>query len=163
MLVSFPRLSFSYLRDTAMQHEQSRTRKASCMCGELRATAAGDPSDVYICSCLDCQKLSGSAFSYCAVYPEDRVTCVGGRSWRYCGDSSRWLEVVFCPNCGGLVYYRIEAYPGTVVISAGCFADPDFPKPDTHYYASRRHPWLKVPDGVEAFDEQGDVWGTNSA
>ena len=132
------------------------------MCGELSATATGEPAGVYICSCLDCQKLTGSAFSYCAVYAEENVTTVGGKTWRYHGDSGRWLETVFCPTCGGLVCYRVEAYPGTIVISVGCFADPDFPKPDTLYYASRRHPWVKVPDGIDAFDEQGDSWGTDN-
>ena len=145
-----------------MKQDQPGVRTASCLCGELTATVNSEPSDVYICSCLDCQKLSGSSFTYCAIYAEENVATTGAKTWRYRGDSGRWIETLSCPTCSGLVCYRLEAYPGSVLISVGCFADPDFPKPDTLYYAPRRHRWLAVPDNVEALDEQGDDWGAGN-
>ena len=36
---------------------------ASCRCGQLRATATGEPTRVSVCHCVDCQKHSGSAFA----------------------------------------------------------------------------------------------------
>ena len=41
-------------------------RAARCACGNLTVTARGEPVEVYLCSCTDCQRGSGSAFSYAA-------------------------------------------------------------------------------------------------
>jgi hypothetical protein len=54
-------------------------RTASCGCGNLKVTARGEPSEVYVCSCLNCQRESGSAFSYGAIYPEAAVSIAGER------------------------------------------------------------------------------------
>jgi len=55
------------------------TRTASCRCGQLRATATGDPVRVSVCHCLDCKKRSGSAFAVQARWPEQQVK-IEGRS-----------------------------------------------------------------------------------
>jgi hypothetical protein len=58
-------------------------RIASCLCGNLTATARGEPSDVYACGCVDCQRKSGSAFTYAAIFPESVVAIAGeDRTWR---------------------------------------------------------------------------------
>lgn len=40
-----------------------RERNARCGCGGLTVTTRGEPLVVYACSCLNCQRESGSAFS----------------------------------------------------------------------------------------------------
>ena len=76
-------------------------RIAQCGCGALTATVSGDPVTVYGCSCIDCQRKSGSAFSYAAMFPSAAVTIAGERkTWRHNGDSGRWIENIFCPTCG---------------------------------------------------------------
>jgi hypothetical protein len=44
--------------------------------------------------------------------------------WRRTSDSGRWVEHVFCPECGALLYQRAEVLPTAIVISAGCFLEP---------------------------------------
>ena len=140
-----------------MSQNHPKERIARCMCGSLSVTARSNPTEVYICSCTDCQRLSGSAFSYCAMYPETNVSITGdGKTWRYHADSGRWIEPMFCPTCGCLLCYRTEASPELVAVSAGCFADSDFPKPDNYYFASRRHHWMKCPDETAVLDTQPD-------
>ena len=55
------------------------TRTASCRCGQLRATATGEPVRVSVCHCLDCKKRSGSAFAVQARWPKEQVD-IEGRS-----------------------------------------------------------------------------------
>jgi len=43
-------------------------RTASCLCGDLRITAEGDPARVNMCSCMECQRRSGSAFQIGAFF-----------------------------------------------------------------------------------------------
>ena len=124
---------------------------ARCGCGALQATASGDPLAVYLCSCAECQRKSGSAFTYRAVYPEASVAIAGEHArWRRDTETGNWLEDGFCPTCGTTVIFRIGAWPGTLGVSAGCFANPTFAQPQTHYFASRRHHWLDVPNGTAA-------------
>ncbi len=132
-------------------------REGRCGCGSLTVAAVGEPLEVYACSCLNCQRESGGAFSYSAVFPEAAVSLEGPRQvWRRTGDSGRWLETDFCPTCGVTLCARLEAWPETVGVSVGCFADPDFVKPEKVYWASRRHHWLDFPECTELIQPQTD-------
>jgi len=45
------------------------------------------------------------------------------------------------------------ARPSIVGIHGGCFADPDFPAPNTAGWNKHKHDWVVIPDGTEGFDE----------
>ena len=133
----------------------SRERTARCGCGNLTVATSGEPSEVYACSCLNCQRESGGAFTYGALYPEAAVLIAGDRNvWRRQADSGRWVETEFCPTCGVTVCYRMESSPDVIGVSVGCFADPDFAKPEKLYWADRRHCWLEFPEGIELVETQ---------
>jgi len=133
------------------------TRTARCSCGNLTVTTRVDPSDVYACSCLNCQRQGGGAFTYSAVFPGAAVSIAGERrTWRHHGDSGRWIDTEFCPTCGVTVCFRVQAWPGLIGIPVGCFADPDFAPPATLYWAARRHHWLMVPEGIAVVETQPD-------
>jgi hypothetical protein len=135
----------------------ARERKARCGCGGLTVSVRGEPLTVYACSCINCQRLSGSAFTYSAFWPAAAVSIEGARTtWRWHGDSGRWIESLFCPTCGVTVCFRAEARPDVIGISVGCFADPGFPPPARLFWASRRHPWLTFPDTTELDPTQSE-------
>jgi hypothetical protein len=135
--------------------EKERVRTASYGCGKLKAEARGAPVDVYVCSCQSCQKKSGSAFTYAAIFPEASVSVTGERrSWRNHGESGQWIENNFCPTCGISVFFHGEGLPGLIGISAGCLSDRDFPKPNRLFWSSRRHRWLEFPADVPLVDTQ---------
>lgn len=121
-------------------------RIASCACGKLKLTVAGEPWRVYACACFECQRATGSAFSYRARFPEAAVMHIDGerRSWRRGSDAGRWIEQIFCPTCGTLVYMTGEAIPQEIVVSVGCFADPDFAPPVKLFWENRRHHWYSL-------------------
>jgi hypothetical protein len=130
-------------------------RIATCSCGNLTVTARGEPLDVYLCSCTACQRGTGTAFSYAAIFPESAVSSAGERrAYRQQGDSGRFVESFFCPICGTAVLFRAEGLPGTVGVPVGCFADPRFTKPSKLFWASRRHHWLDLPDDIALVDTQ---------
>jgi hypothetical protein len=130
-------------------------RTASCLCGNLKAIARGEPEAVYLCSCLDCQRRSGSAFTYAAIYMESAVTTSGEWStYHRTGDAGRYVDTYFCPVCGVSVFFHAEGLPGRVGITAGCFADPDFAQPTRLDWASRHHHWLDLPKMVAREDSQ---------
>lgn len=132
-----------------------RERIARCGCGELTATCQGEPVDIYACSCVACQQLTGSAFSYASVFPASSISVQGERRyWRRTGDSGRWISRYFCPTCGVTICFDFEALPGMVGVPAGCFSDPKFAEPKKLYWSSRKHDWLALPHGTKFIDTQ---------
>ena len=130
-------------------------KTAACACGGLTITVSARPTMTHACACLDCQRGTGSAFSYSAFFAEGAVRISGEvRSYRRSSEAARWQEMDFCPVCGVCVFCRLEALPGVVGVSVGCFADPEFEKPGKFYWASRRHRWLDVPAALEAVETQ---------
>jgi hypothetical protein len=130
-------------------------KTAACACGALTLAVAAAPQMTHACACMDCQRGTGSAFSYSAFFPDAVVKTSGAATrWRRSSEAGRWQESSFCPTCGVTVFSRLEALPGLVCVSVGCFGDPDFPGPGKLYWSSRRHRWLDVPSGVEAVETQ---------
>src|ERR1700753_3946038 len=127
-------------------------RTASCTCGQLTATCAGEPVRVSMCHCLACQRRTGSAFSLQARWPVDRVTIAGTASeYTLAGDEGSKATFRFCPTCGATVYFRNDTLPDTIAVPVGAFADPTFPPPQISVYAARKHPWIVTP-AIEELD-----------
>ena len=130
-------------------------KTAACACGALTVTVSAPPAGVHACSCLECQRRSGSAFTYTAFFAEAHVSISGEhRSWRRGSDAGRYHETSFCPVCGCAGFYRLEAWPGVIGVPAGSFADPAFTKPATLYWSERRHQWLVAPEGATLVERQ---------
>ena len=125
-------------------------RLATCSCGKLTARVSGEPVRISVCHCLACQKRTGSAFGVQARFPADAVV-VDGASTEFArtGDEGTTARFHFCPTCGAIVYYRMDAFPGFIAIPVGAFADPSFPPPRISVYEKRRHPWVRLADDLE--------------
>lgn len=129
------------------------TRHASCSCGQLTATTTGEPVRISVCHCHACQRRTGSVFGVQARFPQDAVTVAGDSTvFARTGDAGTTARFHFCPVCGATVYYLMAAAPGMVAIPAGAFADPGFPPPRVSVYDARRHPWVRLPDGIESYE-----------
>ena len=141
--------------DDRPQTKSAFSKTAACACGSLTVSVTAPPQRVHVCTCLDCQRMSGSAMSYTAFYAETATAISGAfKAWRRVASSGRWTTSHFCPECGSRVFTRMEAMPGLIGIAVGCFADPGFDKPATAYWTARRHHWFDPPPGFETVDTQ---------
>lgn len=123
------------------------THRASCTCGQLAVTCAGDPVRVSVCHCLACQQRTGSAFGVQARFPRAQVTFLGsGTEFVRTGDSGGRASFRFCPTCGTTVFWVIDGLPEFVTVAVGAFADPGFMAPTVSVYEERRHAWALAPD-----------------
>ena len=125
---------------------------ASCRCGQLRATATGEPVRVSVCHCLNCKKRSGSAFAVQARWPVNQVKIEGrSNNWSALADSGNRATFYFCPDCGSDVHYEINGkFDGLVAIPLGAFEDPYFLTPRFSVWEVRKHNWVEIlGDDVE--------------
>ena len=130
------------------------TRTASCRCGQLRATATGEPIRVSACHCLNCKKRSGSAFAVQARWPAEQVEIKGkSKRWVMVADSGNSAVFHFCPECGSDVYYQNNGkFDGQIAIPVGAFDDPYFAAPQYSVWEQRKHAWVEISsEGVEHF------------
>ncbi|EYR80217.1 MULTISPECIES: GFA family protein [unclassified Shinella] len=132
----------------------TETHTATCTCGSFRLKVRGAPERVYACACLECQKATGSAFAYRALYSKQAIVFDEGdkRRFRRITDTGRWMDQVFCPNCGTLIYMEAEVIEDKRVISIGCFGEPDFPRPASIFWSRRRHDWYQLDEDIVAID-----------
>ena len=129
-------------------------RTASCSCGSLRLSFRGEPLRVYACACLECQRATGSAFAYRARFRRDAVIKDQGerRRFRRITENGHWMDNIFCPTCGSLVYMEAEVIPEQLVVSVGCFGEPKFAAPATLFWAKRKHDWYGLHEAIRLVD-----------
>jgi hypothetical protein len=130
------------------------TRVAECHCGQVKLTCEGEPYPVILCNCQLCQRRTGSPIHIGAWFDKENVTFEGETKefTRTSGDRGMPITFNFCPICGTSIWWE-GLSAEKVGIAGGCFADPDFPPPTISVYDKRRHPWIRVPDGVPCFME----------
>jgi hypothetical protein len=132
------------------------SRTAACSCGQLTVTIAGEPDYVAACSCLECQKSTGSVFGVSTYWPKAAVVSIMGNStcWRRGSSAGRWIDNYFCPVCGSTLYWYMEGAPASIGVSAGNFADPAFPPPTYAVWCESKHPWVTFPQGCKLHPQQ---------
>jgi len=111
-------------------------------------SVTGGPRIVIACSCLICQRRTGSVFGVSACFPNEQIQEISGDSncFKPTTESGSQRERFFCPNCGTAVYWIAGLFPGFTGIAVGAFADPDFPEPMVSVWNRSRHDWVAFPE-----------------
>ena len=132
-------------------------RTAACACGQLAIMVEGEPRGVGVCHCLACQRRTGSVFAALASFAPPYAVAGEASEYVRTGDQGARFRFRFCPVCGTNLFHTEEGYEDrSVSVAVGGFADPAFPPPQVAVYDCRRHPWVSLPEGVEAFDKDPD-------
>lgn len=128
------------------------TRTAACACGQLRIAVHGEPRGVGVCHCLACQRRTGSVFAALARFAAPYEVHGTAAQFTRVGDHGSQFVFRFCPRCGSTVFHTEVGRDDSVSVAVGAFADPNFPAPTVSVYTSRRHRWVRLPDGARSFD-----------
>jgi hypothetical protein len=123
-----------------------------CQCGKVRYEITEKPQSVYTCHCLDCQRLTSSAFSLGVVVPEKgfHLSGIEPRQLRRTADSGRVNLRLVCPECGSWICGTPR--DGLVRVRAGSLDDTSWLRPTRHIWIRRKQAWVTIPAGDEIFE-----------
>lgn len=117
----------------------------NCHCGNIVFEAEVDPKKVQICHCLDCQKLTGSAFRITVQAKADSFRLLQGDPKVYfkVADSGSRRGHAFCGDCGSPVYrLPTDNSPNYSLRVGGLHQRAAFDTPARQIWVNRRLPWV---------------------
>ena len=129
-----------------------------CACGAVRYRLTSAPMFVHCCHCRDCQRQTGSAFVLNALIETDRITLTSGepQATAVPTDSGRPHRIFRCPGCGIAVWSEYGGVSALRFVRVGSLDDPAVLVPDVHIYTRSKLPWVRLPEGVPAFEAYYD-------
>ena len=118
----------------------------------IRDEITEEPQSVYTCHYLDCQRLTGTAFSLGIVVPETgfRLTGIEPRRLQRTADSGRVNTRLVCPDCGSSICGMPRN--GVIRVRGGTLDDTSWLRPTRHIWTRRKQPWVVIPAGDEVFE-----------
>ena len=132
--------------------------EGGCACGSVRYRLASAPMFVHCCHCRDCQRQTGSAFVLNALIEADRVRLVSGDvdGAGAPTDSGRPHMIYRCRPCKIAVWSNYGGVDKLRFVRIGTLDEPAALTPDVHIYVRSKLPWVKLPEGVPAFEAYYD-------
>jgi len=126
-------------------------RTGRCQCGEIRYESTGEPEELYICHCRECQKQSASAFGISLYVPRAgfRVTQGTPKYWSRATDSGNRLKCAFCPTCGSRLWHESESASDAISIKGGSLDEPLDVSNATHVWVIRKLTGIIIPDNAK--------------
>ena len=124
-------------------------REGGCLCGAVRYRCEGEPLNVRVCHCRNCQKAMGAPFFARAQFPQTALT-VEGETGRY--PSSDRVDRVFCKTCGTRMFSWRKN--GTAVgVALTTFDDRNAFAPTEHIWVSEKLAWVRLDDGLPQYQQ----------
>lgn len=142
-----------------MSKNEKVKHAGGCVCGAVRYVTHGPPDRITVCHCLWCQRRTGTAFGVEVVFLEENIEFSGvvPKTHRHTSDeSSRWLDMYFCGECGTNLGITLEVRSGIRTIPVGTFDDPDWVE-DTdvdvrHVYTRSQRHWGDLNRALKTYE-----------
>jgi hypothetical protein len=128
-------------------------RSGGCQCGAIRYEITGETGELYACHCLECRKLTASAFSMSLMVRVGDFHLTRGEPnvWTRPTDAGNTLNCHFCPNCGSRVWHATEGDDEWLVVKPGSLDEPVDYGRAIHIWTKRKLPGFVIPRGAEQF------------
>jgi hypothetical protein len=115
----------------------------------VRWRASGEPINVRLCHCRNCQRATGGPyFARVLFHAADVVR--EGETTRWA--SSQRLHRLSCANCGAPMFADVQDGPYFAVALAS-LDEPDALAPGSHIWVSEKRPWVVIDDGLPQFPQ----------
>jgi hypothetical protein len=131
--------------------------EGQCHCGAIRYEAEVEPGTIGVCHCLDCQRLTGSAYRATIPAPVADFRILTGKPRQYikAAESGAKRIHAFCEHCGSPVYACAIENPQVFSLRLGALEQREqLGRPVRQIWTKRRLPWTIALADVPASDGQ---------
>jgi hypothetical protein len=126
-----------------------------CRCQNVSFRMEAAPNITHSCHCRLCQQFSGSPFRVNAMIETGHLTLIEGNTRPYHGLRSQ--KQLQCSDCGCTLWtHHPDLGDAIAFVGVGLLDEGERLPPEAHYFTRSRHPWIKLPEGVPAFEQLGD-------
>lgn len=126
----------------------SKPLSGSCLCGALSYESSAEPLFQGFCQCTDCRKVGSGHYAAIGL-PGEAVTVTGEyKAFGKRGESGQMIYRHFCPDCGGVVFDKGDAFPGVTIVNAALLDDPSRFTPDSVIFTRSAVPWDHIDPGL---------------
>ncbi|NKB62569.1 MAG: aldehyde-activating protein [Gammaproteobacteria bacterium] len=142
--------------------------QGGCLCGAVRYELTEDPMFIQACHCLDCQRISGSAFVMNMWTEDSNLSLLGEMpaSYKAKSGSGNVHEIFYCPHCITDLWSKYYVgLKGSVFVRAGTLDDTRNVKPVVHVFTRSKQQWLTLDEEQKTFEEfynPFEVWSQES-
>jgi hypothetical protein len=133
--------------------------EGGCTCGNIRYRLASTPMFVHCCHCRDCQRQTGSAFVINALIETHHIVILEGEPAPVAvpTGSGQPHDIYRCPECRTALWSDYGRRPSLRFVRVGTLDNPAALPPDVHIYTRSKLPWIKLPEGIPAFEAYYDM------
>jgi hypothetical protein len=131
--------------------------EGQCHCGAIRYEAEVEPGTIRVCHCLDCQRLTGSAYRAAIPAPAAGFRILTGKPRQYIKSAESGAKRIhaFCENCGSPVYACAIENPQVYSLRLGALQQREqLGPPARQIWTKRRLPWTTALTDIPASDGQ---------
>lgn len=123
---------------------------ARCACGAVELRFSGKVLSMFMCSCEDCQKATGTGHSTVVLANPDDVTITGPtKSFSRPANSGATLTRSFCPECGTPLTAYSSRAERLLMLPAGLFgAKADWFAPNQLIFARSHRDWDEIANDL---------------
>lgn len=117
--------------------------QGSCLCGAVRVRITAPPLLTLACHCRDCQKLTASAYSLTAMFPDDSFSCTGALVAG--GLCTPGRDHYFCKACLTFIYSQIGGRSQRINLRTSVLDDAGLFEPFVELMTDEKIAWAHVP------------------
>ena len=138
----------------SMRVRMQETLKGGCACGAVRYQLKAEPIFVQCCHCHDCQRQVGSAFVVNALIETSNVVVESGtvNPIALPTDSGLPHRIFRCAVCQTALWSEYKGLAPLRFVRVCTLDDPSALEPKAHIYTRSKLPWVRLPEGVPAFE-----------
>ena len=129
--------------------ENSHRKTGQCRCGQIQFEVKSEPLVTMACHCTGCQRMTASAFSLSALYPDNAFSVTSGTP--VVGGLHGATRHYFCKYCMSWLFTRPDGLDEFVNVRATLIENAQSFVPFMETYTDEMLPWAKTP-AVHSFD-----------
>ena len=129
-----------------------------CLCGNISYTISAPPRVMSQCHCEDCRKATGTGHASNAFFKQKDVHISGEpSSYESVADSGFTVTRYFCPDCGSLLFGKLDSLKNVLAVAVGSLDDSSWFKPTAIVYNKHKPHWDFMDASIPVYKEMPPV------